>query len=497
MTDALPTDVQFDSWLQSPPPGAYWDLQNTLHWTGKVTASNSVTFTFLASQTADYGQAVANTAEFTHAGTYGSDSATFYVKRPPVLTITKKANPWEDVVHEQPVTYTLVLINQGPSVAASVALSDPLPAETVFAGWHGDNHGATLVSGEIRWQGTLTPVEVLTFTFVVSQTAGYGQTVTNTAWLSHVTGVKNAKATFTVEPSPFLDIDKLVEPNTNVGASDPVTYTIVVSNKGTSDAQNLVMTDTLHALTTFAGWIGPSQGATVSGTEIAWTGTVTASDAVTFTFLVTHTAGFGQTVPNTAHFRHREDQGEATAAFRVVPLAQLQINKTVTPAVEVQAGSPVTYTIIVKNVSQQDAFGVLVSDMLPTNTTFARWVDSPANAVASTQQVSWTGMITSNQAISLAFVINQYAGYLEQVTNTATFLLFDHAGKDEATFKVAARSTWDVYLPIVLKLNTGERPGPPSTPEPPEPPEDLPEGCPCGWFDGLGRMLDFELGEDY
>jgi hypothetical protein len=138
-----------------------------------------------------------------------------------------------------------------------------------------------------------------------------------------------------------------------------------------------------------------------------------------------------------------------------------------------------------------------VSDALPTDTTFARWVDSPANAVASTQQVSWTGAITSNQTITLAFVINQSAGYLEQVTNTASFLLFDHAGKDEATFKVAARSTWDVYLPLVLKLNTGERPGPPSTPEPPEPPEDLPEGCPCGWFDGLGRMLDFELGEDY
>jgi hypothetical protein len=105
------------------------------------------------------------------------------------------------VIYHGLVTYTVVLGNAGAVPGAGIQLSDPLPGQVTFARWvpGGRPPGATATADEIAWIGALGPNTDVTFAFVVTHTGGYGDTVTNTAVLTHWTGAGSDSATFTVE----------------------------------------------------------------------------------------------------------------------------------------------------------------------------------------------------------------------------------------------------------------------------------------------------------
>jgi hypothetical protein len=50
---------------------------------------------------------------------------------------------------------------------------------------------------------------------------------------------------------------------------------------------------------------------------------------------------------------------------------------------------------------------------------------------------------------------------------------------EEAPRRQQARNAVELYLPFMAHVS------------PPAPEPDDPAGCPCGWFDSLGRMLDY------
>ena len=95
-------------------------------------------------------------------------------------------------------------------------------------------------------------------------------------------------------PGPSLSISKTVETaSTPVPLGDPVTYTIVVANNGGTDAVDVHVTDTL-----------PSG---VIGTDLDWTGAVTAGEQVEFVIPATVTddvAFYDQTIENTGCAGH-------------------------------------------------------------------------------------------------------------------------------------------------------------------------------------------------
>jgi uncharacterized repeat protein (TIGR01451 family)/CSLREA domain-containing protein len=71
LTDTLPSQVDFASWVIQPSGADESDDEIT--WDGQVLANNVVTFTFVVTHTGDPGDIVTNTAEYSH--TIGSDSA--------------------------------------------------------------------------------------------------------------------------------------------------------------------------------------------------------------------------------------------------------------------------------------------------------------------------------------------------------------------------------------------------------------------------------------
>src|SRR5262249_15115620 len=94
--------------------------------------------------------------------------------------------------------------------------------------------------------------------------------------------------------------------------------TITLSNSGTGDASNVLVTDTLPLSVTFARWLTQPSGANVISNQLAWSGTVTAGQAIVFDFVVTHTGNYSDVITNTAHFSHTNSSGQSSATFSVL-----------------------------------------------------------------------------------------------------------------------------------------------------------------------------------
>jgi len=400
----------------------------------------------------------------------------------PAMSLTKSGTPDENVGYLSPVIYTLALRNGGALAAQNITLTDDLPDWTAFDRWLAQPPGATVNGSEVIWRGAMEAGQAVTLTFVANQTAASGATITNTARFSHAGGLGTASAAFTVEASPTLSILKSVAPEQNVSYRQSVTYELLVINRGHTDAWQVQITDTLAPQTTFARWIEQPPGATVSTGTLTWTGTISVGRAVTLTYAADQAAGLGATVINSAVYKYATGHGRASAAFHLQPPPILGITKTVSPQQNVGYHAPVTYSIIVRNPGPADATEVLVSDTLPSATIFRSWIVQPSGALATSRRISWTGAISAQQAATFTFVVNQSGRPGSIVENRTEVHYLDSVSTATASFGVEAKDQWPIYLPLVVR---GIRD---------DPWEPLPEGCPCGWFDELGRMLDFAAG---
>jgi uncharacterized repeat protein (TIGR01451 family) len=82
LTDTLPVDVLFGSWVEQPAGADYADGQ--VSWEGELAPSGEVTLVFTAVHTGDYSQTITNTAWFASGDVTGNASATFTVEDEPV-----------------------------------------------------------------------------------------------------------------------------------------------------------------------------------------------------------------------------------------------------------------------------------------------------------------------------------------------------------------------------------------------------------------------------
>ncbi|MGD8465281.1 MAG: right-handed parallel beta-helix repeat-containing protein [Anaerolineae bacterium] len=115
-----------------------------------------------------------------------------------VLAIDKAAEPETGVALDDPVTYTIVLSNDGVLPGSGVQFRDTLPDEVDFARWLQQPTSASVVDDEIAWGGTVPTDTAITFSFVVSYTGGSGDVVVNQAVYTHTTSSGSDEASFTV-----------------------------------------------------------------------------------------------------------------------------------------------------------------------------------------------------------------------------------------------------------------------------------------------------------
>jgi uncharacterized repeat protein (TIGR01451 family) len=165
-----------------------------LNWAGVLTAGETLTFTLPAqvmTETTFMEQSLTNTAWLSHTSAQlSADAIVTVASRPltPSLTLTKTvAAARTPVWPGDPITYTIIAANGGSADAADVSITDTLPAGLIGAG--------------LDWTGVLMAGETLSFTLpaqVMSATIFMGQSLTNTAYLSHTTVQLSAAAAVTI-----------------------------------------------------------------------------------------------------------------------------------------------------------------------------------------------------------------------------------------------------------------------------------------------------------
>lgn len=182
----------------------------------------------------------------------------------PDVTITKAVDLANAEVGDT-LTYTIQATNNGGTAATNLVISDAVPANTSYVANSisgGDTQDDTALPN-MSWTIASLPADGipvnLTFQVTVDSGTAAGTTITNTA---DVVGdnvpstTSNEVSTTVTEPS--LTITKNVA-DTDNGMAEPgetLTYSLTVDNNGTTDANNVVITDGAPPNTSFVDGSG-------------------------------------------------------------------------------------------------------------------------------------------------------------------------------------------------------------------------------------------------
>ncbi len=507
-TETVPANTTFQSNVISGAGAASWSCVNPgVGGTGVITCKNAdvvpgapgaVTFTVAVQ--VNPGTATGTQITDTDSVTSGTNDPNLANNSATVLTIVGAANTANlaitnvgvpnPVIAGNNITYTVVITNNGPGTASTVAFTEPIPANTTFV-------SAATTSGTGGW--TCTGISIsctnpsfasgasTTFTVVVTVGAGTasGTVITSTASVSSSTTDPNpgnnfAIATVVVATAGQADlaITKTGTPNP-VLAGNNITYTITVKNNGPAAAANVTMTDTLPANTTVvsivaappAGWTCPAPS---GGTQTCTNPSVAFGATTTFTLILKVTAGTapGTVILNSANIASSTTtdptnaNNTATSSSTVASPSQADVSiiKTASPE-PVDQGTNLTYTLQVTNNGPAVAQNVTVTDVLPGEVTFTSDF-MPASQGTCTYTAATTTVSCNLNSVSVGglviITINVSANTFSSVTLSSNTATVSSSTSDPNSANNSSTAITTIQSPTAVQLTSFQaqtRPG--------------------------------------
>ncbi len=372
------------------------------------------------------------------------------------LAITNTASP-NPVLQGNDITYTVTVVNNGPSAASTVAFTESVPTNTSFV-------SVAQTSGSSIWSCSTTsisctisslPVGISTTFQVIVQvgaTVASGTVISDEADVSSATADPNPTnnqviATDVVAAAGQADAAVTITGTPNpVLAGNNLTYTITVTNNGPvpDNATGVTLTNTFPANTTLVSATAASGWTCTPGTgsESCTIATLAPNTSATFTFVVKVTPPSGNpptgnvpgtqltdtaTVTTTSSDPNSANNTASTSSYVASPSqADVAIVKTASPE-PVETGTTLTYTLQVSNNGPATAQNVYVSDPLPTGVAYLTTSPVSTTQGTCTYTSSTTTVTCQLGSISVGGVvivtINVTAGSFGSntlVTNTAT-----------------------------------------------------------------------------
>jgi uncharacterized repeat protein (TIGR01451 family) len=306
------------------------------------------------------------------------------------LTLVKTAPA--SVQPLQPLVYTIVVTNKGPSAVTNAAFADNVPSVlTGVSATCGAATGGATCPNTIAVAGNAVSALIpnmpafSTLTFSVRGTVPAGATgdITNTASITPPANVTDpvpadntSSATTTVNAVADLTISKSAPASTLAGG--PIRYTITVSNAGPSAAGGTSVSDAVPAtITGVTATCAIASGAAVCPSVIGVSGnnvsatvpTLPANSSVTFTVSGTVNGSATGSITNNAvltppaNVTDSTPNNTASATTSITPVANLSVIKT-SPAA-VNAGAGISYQIKIKNAGPSTANAASFADAVP------------------------------------------------------------------------------------------------------------------------------------
>jgi uncharacterized repeat protein (TIGR01451 family) len=351
------------------------------------------------------------------------------------------------------LTYTLAVINHGPSPATGVVVTDDLPAEVNLISAPGCNGTDPITC-------TLAPL-----------TEGATALVTITVMPTAAGVITNTVEVGGAELDPHAE-DNAAQARTTVGTADlqvaksaasdpvllgsPLTFTISITNGGPDVATGVHLTDTLPSGVTLESAV-PSQGVCQGTSPLTCTlGTLDLHATATVTVVVGTLTEGGMT----NRVSVAGDQADpnainsaATVSVTVDPAADLWVSKSVAPGA-VEVGDTLTYTLVVTNKGPSEATGVTLTDTLPLSVTDVLAVPSQG----SCNEVNGAVVCDLGDLAHDAFAV---VGIVLETTAEGMFVNVARVAGNEADPELSnnmdevdamvTRGERRIYLPLVLK----------------------------------------------
>lgn len=324
-----------------------------------------------------------------------------------------------------PITFVLVVANNGPSDATGVVVHDTIP-NTVTGATVADDGGAdcAIAAGELVCDvGDLGAGESLTIE--VSGTVASGATVvTNTAAVSGAEIDENpSNNTDTAQKTTARRADLSIQKSasqTEVQEGDEFNYKFVVRNDGPNPAENAEVADPLPAGVDF---VAASSGCSESaGGVVCELGDMQPGETRTVTVRVSVNGGASGTLGNTGRVDSDTDDpdpsdNESSASVIVVQPpdpqtpdahADLSLKKTADKA-DASPGEQVTYTFTATNRGADTAHQVKVRDPLSP---YLQFVSGASGcAYANSEVVCDFGTLAPGQSASKSIVLRLDPNY--------------------------------------------------------------------------------------
>ncbi|SFD82091.1 conserved repeat domain-containing protein [Paenibacillus catalpae] len=345
----------------------------------------------------------------------------------PIINVVKSASVAGAVVGDT-ITYTVTVSNTGTANAASVVLTDALPAGLTFVGGSVTVGGIPrptydILSGAPLGALNLNSSVVITYraivsslpsTFLLPNSAKAAFTFQMVAGGQNITGVIPSNTVSTPVYSPIIGIAKSSN-RTTATVGSTVTYTLLVSNTG-NRAANVSLTDNIPTGSSFITGTFRVNGSVVAGANPAAgvaIGSVAAGAASTVTFDVQV-----NTLPSPPQF---VDQGTATytysppdgrtisgsAASNTLTLPVSLPNVTAAKSVnvtDVAVGETLTYTSVITNNGAEAVTNVSLTDVLPAGTAFVPGsvtIDGTPHATANPATGIAVGTVAANSSATV------------------------------------------------------------------------------------------------
>jgi uncharacterized repeat protein (TIGR01451 family) len=317
------------------------------------------------------------------------------------VNVVKSHSP-ATLIPGQPVTYMVVVSNDGPSSVSSVQVNDSLPNDIVGAVWTCVSSPGSSCDNAVGLGSIDTSVDLLpagSTTFVVNGTVKPASNglLANTATIVLPVDIIDSTPndhvsvdSTVLQPTTELSISK-TDNQTSVIPGTATSYTIVVTNNGPSYAVGVSVLDSLPSALQNPTWtcIVSGDGSCGNATGIgSIASTVSLAPNAMATFIVngvinpsavgtlTNTASLvlpdGATDPNPSN-------NSASDSSVLTPTADISVVKTNGRA-DSAPGAPVSWTITATNNGPSFSPGTSITDSLPTSVLGASWSCHAAQA---------------------------------------------------------------------------------------------------------------------